>query len=141
MTHFLFDFWNLRQILGLLDVKCLYRSSTVFALAVLIGRPSNRAQNPNFSNIFVHLSRKSWVIRLFEPSCIYEPYNLITKKLLPGNRYNYLISDYYQHNQKCLITLLIRQSRHEIFWTWKTLIIFLILMIRTNQDTFWIVIS
>jgi len=24
MTHFLFDFWNLPYILGLLDVKCLF---------------------------------------------------------------------------------------------------------------------
>jgi len=40
--HFLLDFWNLRQILGLLDVKCLYRSLTDFALAVLVGRPSNK---------------------------------------------------------------------------------------------------
>jgi len=42
MTHFLIDFWNLRQILGLLDVNYLYRSWTVFALAVLIGLKSSR---------------------------------------------------------------------------------------------------
>jgi len=57
-------------------------SSTVFALAVLIGRPSNRAEIPNLSKIFVHLSRKSRITRLFEPSCIYEPYN--KRKLMNG---------------------------------------------------------
>jgi len=73
---------NLRQILGLLDVKCLYRYSTIFALAVLIGRPSKRAEIPNLSELLLHFSKKSWITRLFEPYCIYVPYN--KRKLMNG---------------------------------------------------------
>jgi len=71
MTNFLINFWNLRQILGLLDVKCLYQYSIVFALAALLWPLPTKAEIPNLSEILVHFSKT----RLFETPCIKPPYN------------------------------------------------------------------
>jgi len=82
MISFLFDFWNLRQTLGLLDVKCLYRYSIVFALAALLWPPLSKAEIVNLSEILMHFSRKSSITRLFETPYIKPLYN--KRKLMNG---------------------------------------------------------
>jgi len=60
----------------------LYRYSIVFAPTALLSPLSSKAEIPNLSEILVHFSRKSSIIRLFETPCIKPPYN--QRKLIRG---------------------------------------------------------